>query len=177
LVVGFAGDLDGVGEFGYYSTEPPPTRVRMNATLFVTFLLGGFAVVQVALNKRIAAVMGLTQAVILNAGVLLVVAVAFFLYARATRAELGGWLSGIGGPGDFQLWWVIPGLCGLTLVAGMPWAVQRIGALQTFVVLVAAQMLFSIVWDQFVEGVAVTVPRVIGAGLAIAGAAVTAIRS
>jgi bacterial/archaeal transporter family-2 protein len=109
--------------------------------------------------------------------VLLVVAIVFFLYARIARLEVGDWLSGSGGPGDFQLWWIIPGLCGLTLVAGLPWAVERIGALQTFVVLVAAQILFSIVWDQFAEGIAVTTPRVIGAALAIAGAAVTTLRS
>ena len=149
----------------------------MNSALLISFVLGGLAVLQVGLNKRIGGVMGLTQAVILNAGVLLVVAIAFFVYARLTRAEWGGWLSGSGGIADFQWWWVIPGMCGLTLVAGMPWAMQRIGALQTFVVLVAAQMLFSILWDQFAEGVAISAPRVIGATLAIAGAAVTTLRS
>ena len=149
----------------------------MNAALLVPFTLGCLAVVQVALNKRIAGVMGLTQAVILNAAVLLAVAIAFWVYARGARAEFGGWMAGTGGPADFQLWWVIPGLCGLTLVAGMPWAVQRIGALQTFVLIVAAQILFSIVWDQFVEGVQVSVPRVAGAGLAIAGAFVTTLKT
>jgi bacterial/archaeal transporter family-2 protein len=149
----------------------------VNAALLVPFALGCFAVLQVALNKRIAGVMGLTQAVILNAGVLLVVAIAFWLYARGAREQFGGWMEGSGGPGDFQLWWVIPGLCGLTLVAGMPWAAQRIGALQTFVILVAAQMLCSIVWDRFVDDVPVTAPRVIGASLAVLGAAVTTIRT
>jgi bacterial/archaeal transporter family-2 protein len=149
----------------------------MTPALLVPFALGCFAVVQVALNKRIAATMGLTQAVILNAGVLLVVAVAFWLYARFARQDVGEWMSGTGGLADFKLWWIIPGLCGLTLVAGLPWAVQRVGALQAFVVLVAAQMLFGIAWDHFVEGVGVSAPRVIGAGLAIVGAAVTAIRA
>lgn len=149
----------------------------MNAALLVPFVLGCLAVVQVALNKRIAGVVGLAQAVILNAGVLLVVAVLFWLYARGDRAQFGGWVAGAGSWGELQLWWVVPGLCGLTLVAGMPWAVQRIGALQTFVLIVAAQILFSIVWDHFVEDVAVSVPRVLGAGLAIAGAAVTTIKT
>src|SRR5690348_10132783 len=98
----------------------------MNLALAVPFALGCFAVLQVALNKRIAGTMGLTQAVILNAGVLLVVAVGFWLYARVAREDFGPWMSGSGGPGDFKLWWIVPGLCGLTLVAGMPWAVQRI---------------------------------------------------
>ena len=148
----------------------------MTAALIVPFTLGCLAVLQVALNKRIAGVMGLTQAVILNAFVLLVVALAFWLMARGSREQLGEWLVGSGGPGDFQLWWVIPGLCGLTLVAGMPWAAARIGALQTFVLMVAAQMVFSILWDHFAEDLPVTLPRVVGAGLAIAGAAVTAVK-
>ena len=149
----------------------------MKLALLVPFILGCLAVVQVALNKRIAASMGLTQAVILNAFVLLAVAVAFWLYARATRGDFGEWMSGSGGPGDFALWWIVPGLCGLTLVAGMPWAVQRIGALQTFVALVAAQMVFSLAWDYFVDGIPVNVPRVIGAGLAVAGAAITTLKT
>ena len=148
----------------------------MNLALLVPFALGCFAVLQVALNKRIAATMGLTQAVILNAGVLLVVAVAFWLYARGARQDYGEWMSGDGGPGDFKLWWIVPGLCGLTLVAGLPWAAERVGALQAFVVLVAAQMLFGLFWDGFVGGEPVTAARVVGAGLAIAGAAVTSIR-
>lgn len=149
----------------------------MNAAFLVPFTLGCLAVVQVALNKRIAGVVGLTQAVILNAGVLLVVATVFWLCARGARGEFGGWMGGAGTWADARLWWVVPGLCGLTLVAGMPWAAQRVGALQTFVVLVAGQMLFSIAWDYVVDGVEVTVPRVLGAGLAIAGAAVSTIRS
>lgn len=149
----------------------------MNLALTVPFALGCFAVLQVALNKRIAATMGLTQAVILNAFVLLVVAVAFWLYARGARDDFGEWISGSGGPADFKAWWIVPGLCGLTLVAGLPWAAERMGALQTFVVLVAAQMLFGIFWDHFVDGIAVNAPRVIGAGLAITGAMVTTIRA
>jgi len=149
----------------------------MTPALLVPFVLGCLAVLQVALNKRIAATMGLTQAVVLNAFVLLVVAAVFWLYARGARQDFGEWMSGSGGFGDFKLWWIVPGLCGLTLVAGLPWAVQRVGALQAFVVLVAAQMLFGIVWDHFVDGVSVTAPRVIGAGLAIAGAMVTGIRA
>ncbi|HUR42199.1 MAG TPA: DMT family transporter [Verrucomicrobiae bacterium] len=149
----------------------------MNAALLIPFVLGCLAVVQVALNKRIASVIGLTQAVILNAGGLLVVAVLFWLYARGSRNEFGGLTGGSGAFADFQLWWVIPGLCGLTLVAGMPWAAERIGALQTFVVLVAGQMLFSIAWDHFVDDIQVSWPRVAGTGLAILGAFVSTIRS
>lgn len=148
----------------------------MTAALIVPFLLGCFAVLQVALNKRIAEAIGLTQAVILNAFVLLVVASVFWLYARGERQDFGAWMVGTGNWADFKVWWIIPGLCGLTLVAGMPWAAEKVGALQVFVVLVAAQMMFGIVWDHFVEGVQATPPRMIGAGLAVAGAWVTALK-
>ena len=149
----------------------------MNLALAVPFVLGCLAVLQVALNKRIAGTMGLTQAVMLNAGVLLGVAVVFWLYARGSREDFGEWMSGSGGPADFRLWWLVPGLCGLALVAGLPWAVERVGALQAFVALVAAQMLFSIAWDYFAGGVAISAARVVGAGLAVAGAAITTLRS
>jgi bacterial/archaeal transporter family-2 protein len=149
----------------------------MHPALMVPFALGLLAVVQVGLNRRIAAAIGLMPATILNAGVLLAVAVVLFLYARGLRPQAGEWTSGAGAFGEFGWWWLVPGLCGLALVAGMPWAVKRIGALQLFVALVAAQMVFSLAWDHFVEHVAVTTPRVIGAALAIAGAFVTTIRT
>lgn len=148
----------------------------MHPAIVVPFALGLLAVVQVGLNKRIAAVIGLMPATLLNAGILLAVAGVIWLYARGLRPA-GEWTVGNGSLGQFAWWWVVPGLCGLALVAGMPWAVKRVGALQVFVLLVATQMVFSLVWDHFVEDVAVTAPRVIGAALAIAGAFVSTIRS
>lgn len=69
----------------------------MTPALLVPFALGCLAVLQVALNKRIAGVVGLTQAVILNAAVLLVVAIVFWLYARGAREDFGAWMAGAGG--------------------------------------------------------------------------------
>ena len=56
---------------------------------------------------------------------------------------------------------------------GMPWAVQKLGALATFVALIGAQMVAGMVWDAWVQGAALTAPRVLGAAFAVAGVALT----
>jgi transporter family-2 protein len=148
----------------------------MSPAFFVPFLVGMLAVLQAALNRRIAAMIGLLPTVILNAGVLLGLAVVGWLVARGARDPLAGWMSGVGSFAGFGWWWLVPGVCGLSLVAGVPWAIQRVGALQTFVALVSAQMLFSLIWDHVVEHLTVSPQRCVGALLAVLGAIVVAWR-
>jgi transporter family-2 protein len=70
-------------------------------------------------------------------------------------------------------WWVLPGSFGFCLVLGLPWAVQQMGALATFVALIGAQMVTSMLWDSYVEGTALSLPRLLGAAFAVAGVALT----
>ena len=69
----------------------------------------------------------------------------------------------------FRGWWLVPGLVGFLIVLGLPWAVQRIGALSTFVALVGAQMLASAAWDRLAGGIPLSAPRVLGAICTVAG--------
>ncbi len=45
---------------------------------------------------------------------------------------------------------VVPGLCGFVLVLGAPWAMQNVGPSKTFVLLVGAQIVLSVLADKWI---------------------------
>lgn len=140
----------------------------MQTELLVPFLLGVAAVLQATLNKEIAAHTGLALATALNMVVAAACALAFAVLCRF-RAEPEGLLRWNLDGSAFRLWWLLPGIVGFLIVLGLPWAVQRIGALSTFVALVGAQMLASAAWDRLVGGIPLSAPRVLGALCTVAG--------
>ncbi|MCY1020278.1 DMT family transporter [Pyxidicoccus sp. MSG2] len=139
-------------------------------------LLCGLAVVaQAGLNRRFAGQWGLLSAVLMN---MVVATVATFAVYVVARSVPGFWpeAAAPGGSGrffdGFTVWHLLPGLCGVLIVVGMPWAMGRLGAVQSALLLMAAQLLTSLVWDAMVEGRPATLARVVGSALAFAGAAI-----
>ncbi|MFV8755362.1 DMT family transporter [Nannocystaceae bacterium ST9] len=63
---------------------------------------------------------------------------------------------------------LIPGLCGLMIVAGMPIAIARIGVFSTVMIVIACQILASVVWDWY-GGQPPSLTRALGAALVFAG--------
>ncbi|WP_164021861.1 DMT family transporter [Pyxidicoccus trucidator] len=137
-------------------------------------LLCGLAVVaQAGLNRRFAGQSGLLSAVLVN---MVVATVATFGVYAVARTVPGFWPEASTGQGrffdGFTPWHLVPGLCGVLIVIGMPWAIGRLGAVQSALLLMAAQLLTSLVWDAMVEGRPATLARVVGSALAFAGAAI-----
>jgi transporter family-2 protein len=147
----------------------------MSSAVIVPLLLGIISVLQAALNRRIASVWGLLPATLLNALVFTTCATVCVLFARTGKAPSADWMLPVS-LRDMRAVWLVPGLFGLAIVIGLPWSLERMGALGTFVSMIAAQMVTSVAWDYFAEGVAMSWMRVLGAGLAIAGAALVALR-
>ena len=136
--------------------------------LLVPFLLGIAAVLQATLNRGIAAHAGLAAATALNMAVAAVCAVGFAVLCGA-RGEAAGLLRWTPDAAAFRAWWLVPGLVGFLIVLGLPWSVQHIGALSTFVALVGAQMLASALWDRFATGIPLSPARIAGALCTVAG--------
>lgn len=130
---------------------------------FSPAILGFVVVLQAGLNKKIAAQWGLSTAVLLNAVVFAILA--FAVYA------LGLWKTEAAvSTRSFSWWYLIPGALGCVLVFGGPWAITKWGALHTFILVISAQLLASLLWDMYVEDIPVTTLRLAGVGITWVGA-------
>lgn len=136
--------------------------------ILIPFLVGGLTILQSGLNRTIGLQIGWPAAGIMNnvVGSLFALLIIFVLLGFFNGA-------GVGRPQEISWWWIIPGLCGISFVMGIPLAVQELGASKTFVILVGSQILFSVLWDAFVLGLAVPWHRLAGVVLAGAGAFLT----
>lgn len=145
-------------------------------TFFLTLFLGVVAVLQGALNRLVAKSWGLTPTILFNNLVILVAASVFYAVVRGFPRIFPESFAGKAAYASFSWYFVLPGLFGFTLVAGIPLAIGAIGALDAFVLMVCAQMATSLVWDGIAEGIPPSWPRVAGAVLAVGGVLVSRIK-
>jgi transporter family-2 protein len=133
----------------------------------IPFFLGAISVLQATINRQVAKEFGLSQAVFFNTLILLAVSVIALFTVKTWDLPALQMQTGEGRFSNLSWWHLLPGVFGFCLVAGIPLAIQRIGALQVFVGLIAAQMIVSLLWDRFIDGVEINLYRVIGALLSI----------
>jgi len=118
----------------------------------------------------------LNTAIFINSLVVLVISGSFYLFAKFFPQTVGAFFR----PQELDLqkisdlgWKVIlPGICGFTIVMGIPWAMSKVGALQVFLSMIFAQILFSSIWDLSVEGVPLSAKRIIGGVITLIGAVI-----
>lgn len=142
----------------------------------VPYVVGALAVLQGNLNRAVAQQHGLALAMAINTAVFAVATVALVGLVRA-RPE---WF-----PASFALrlegyrflpWHLVPGLCGLSLVAGIPWAMSSLGPVRVFVGVVVAQVAASVLWEAVIEGHPPTPVRLVGVALALVGVVLASLR-
>lgn len=131
--------------------------------------LGALVVFQSVMNRTIGETRGLSFAVTLNAGVLLAVALAVLGVLAMSGNTAPAYLRPQWN-GDWRWWYVLPGIFGFTLVAGMPLAMRGLGAFPSIVALILGQLLCSLIWDAISQGQGINLARISGLILTIAGA-------
>lgn len=146
----------------------------MNGALVLSACLGVAAVLQAGMNRAIGTEWGLLPAVFLNSLVLFVAVSGLFALMTARPELFPEAFQNRGAFKSFSPWFLLPGLFGLCLVSGIPFAISKAGALRVFVTVVAFQMAAGLGWDTWIEGVAVSPRRIAGAVLALLGALLTA---
>lgn len=129
---------------------------------FLPAILGVVVVLQAGLNKKISALWGISGAVLLNAVVFFVIAAVAYFFVPNMKGSIE--LK------SFNWWYLVPGTLGCILVFGGPMAIMRWGAVHTFILIISAQLLASLVWDSQVEGMPVSTMRIAGIALAWIGA-------
>jgi len=135
---------------------------------------GVFGVLQAGMNKEIADHLGFTASLLMNSCFFLAVNALFFLFVVIKPKALGSEFAIQWAFENFRWWWAVPGFLGFALVMGLAVGIGRIGATQTFVISIAAQVLASIAWDIWAEGdVQISMLRLVGAGITVIGAVAT----
>lgn len=139
-----------------------PMNSPINSWLsFLPAILGIVVVLQAGLNKKISAQWGIASAVLLNALVFLIIAAVVFIFSNA-KSQID--------VKSFSWWYLVPGILGCVLVFGGPLAIAKWGAVHTFILIISAQLLASLIWDSQVEGLATSPLRIAGIALAWLGA-------
>jgi uncharacterized membrane protein YdcZ (DUF606 family) len=128
--------------------------------------LGFFSVLQAGLNRRVADHLGLSVAALLNNAVLLATTLLVVGVLRANTAFSFRELKPV---------YLLPGMLGIFLVAGIPLAISRYGATRVFLPLIASQILFSLIWDRALEGIAIKPVQIVGSLVAIVGSLVASL--
>jgi bacterial/archaeal transporter family-2 protein len=136
----------------------------------LAFAAGLGGAVQIAVQARLGDRVGSLEAVASAAVVGVLLALAVLLVARRSVSGVG---EAVGGP----KWQLLGGVMSVFIVLAITVAGPRIGAVATTAFLIAAQFALASVIDRFgwfgVERVGFGLPRVLGIGLLIAGAALT----
>jgi len=129
------------------------------------FAVGICSVMQGVLNRRMAGDWGIGWAILLNSLVVIVLAVglvAFNIYPG--RMSFGEMVSSL------KWWHFLPGFFGMAIIVFIPLSISKLGALNSFLILISSQILVSGLWDKLVEGMTLSWTRMLGASLALLGA-------
>ena len=141
--------------------------------LIITFCIGLSTVLQGSLNKQLARTWGLSPAVVFNNIVIFTTGLLLYALVRMSPQRFPELFKPKEAMGQMNWWYVLPGLFGLAVVTGIPWAISQIGALKVFLIVVAAQMVGSVLWDIYVENIPLNNFRALGVLLALSGALIT----
>lgn len=134
-------------------------------------LIGFMSVLQIALNKSIGHQYGLGFVLLVNALTIIFIAGGLF----TTICLFPSWFDifFIGkNSASLQIikwWYFFPGLFGFAVISGLPYYMNKIGALSVLIIFVTAQALASMLWDNIVDGMPLTIYKLTGAFLTICG--------
>ncbi|MEZ5963850.1 MAG: DMT family transporter [Planctomycetota bacterium] len=139
--------------------------MQLLGLVFLALGMGFASCIQGATNGTLAARVGLWSAVLVNAAVVFVGAVALFLWHR------GGTVTDTQ-PG--RPWFLFVGGCyGLLIIAGAAYSFPRLGAGPTTALMIAGQLTLALAFDHFgvpVSRTPLTLPRALGAVFLFVGA-------
>lgn len=123
------------------------------------------------MNRKVAGAWGLSSAVWFNALAMFLLSTLFYLWVRLKPEMFPEAFRSR--PAPFSMLYLLPAFFGITVVAGVPYAISMLGAFRVFVLVVMAQMIASLLWDLWVEGIPLEMNRVVAALLAVAAAFVS----
>lgn len=141
--------------------------------LLLPITLGLSVVLQGILNRKIGLAWGLPPVILLNGIVFFIFCVVYYLAAKLLPDYVPGAAAGTDDL-DFKGWYLLPGLCGFLIVFGVPLSLQLQGPLKTFITMIVAQVVFSLILENLIAGEPPGNMKIIGAVIATIGAVMVA---
>jgi len=134
----------------------------MNYSLVIPLILGTIGILQGTINRQVATHIGVAQATLITNLATVIICFIFYFYAKS-NTELLPEIFHVKAPITIYKWWFIfPPLFGFLIVAGMPFAFYKLGAVKVTVLLIAAQMVTSVIWDYIIDDIGLNLYKVIG---------------
>ena len=131
--------------------------------------IGFMSVLQIGLNKQLGQQYGLASVLGVNALMILLASGLLFFATLFFTSRFGPFMAGNGGTVSFKLWHLLPGLFGFSVIFGLPYCMNQIGALPVFIIFVTAQTVASMLWDIGVEKMPFAFTKLLGAMIALVG--------
>jgi uncharacterized membrane protein YdcZ (DUF606 family) len=140
--------------------------------IVISVVLGFATVIQSGINRHVSKDWSLNEVAFFNNGIVLIISLTAFLSAKYLTNITPNIFKLKGTMPEFQWYFIIPAICGWFIVMYFPFAISKIGAAKVFIIVVAAQMTGSLVWDYYMEDIGLTTLRISSALLAIAAVVV-----
>lgn len=123
----------------------------MNWTYIIPLAVGAAGIIQGGLNKNMSQNMGLTMALFIGNALVLLYSVFLYLLATKSPESVSDLFRLRETAINFKWWYIIPSVCGFVIITGIPFGISKIGAIKVAVLIIAGQMITSVLWDIFVE--------------------------
>lgn len=132
-----------------------------NIFILIPIVLGLTTILQTHIVKKMSETYSLFQAAFIN-NLTGLVLIGLIYYFSSDKKEFAA--------SQFQPLFLLAGLFGVFFVLGAPFAVSKIGPARFFIILVAAQILSSLVWQYFSDPVDISTKKIVAAVLVFVGA-------
>lgn len=134
----------------------------MNWILSLPLLIGCCGILQGTINRLVANYIGVTQAALITNIGSLIICLVFYFFAKSYSQLLPDFYQIKAPLTTYKWWFIFPPLFGFLIIAGIPYVIAKLGAVKVTVGLIAAQMITSVIWDFFVEDIALNAMKITG---------------
>lgn len=123
----------------------------MNLTYLIPIAIGIAGILQGGVNRNMSNDIGLAHSILIGNIIIVFYSLALYIWVQKSPESFPSFIRVKESLMSFKWWYVFPSIFGFIIVAGIPYGIYKLGAVKVTVVIVAAQMLSSILWDIFIE--------------------------
>lgn len=135
----------------------------------ISAVLGALMVCQGIINKKLYEEWGVTLTLVLNSVLILFVSAIVWGISQYLPHDTADAIHRESKTSGWSWWYLVPGIIAYPVVAGVPISIDKIGPAPTFTLLVVAQVVFSMLWEQYSGERNISAMNIAGACLAIGG--------